>query len=170
MAGSEQWKAALLQQVAVRDQATQGLPEIMTHYMRLQHQQCPDTVPHEMPGLALARWRAVPPLTGAQPVTVMGHHVSSASAAPKAHRPVDLANWPPEKLLEVCMRLRSDLASSKKELDAKEKLIQERDEELREREHAHIEVCRRATQLSRENAALREELKALTSEAAPGVK
>eukprot|EP00971_Amphidinium_carterae_P108262 2143773-Amphidinium_carterae.1 len=26
-------------------------------------------------GLALARWRAVPPLTGAQPVTVMGHHI-----------------------------------------------------------------------------------------------
>mmetsp|Transcript_19732 Transcript_19732/g.35751 ORF Transcript_19732/g.35751 Transcript_19732/m.35751 type:complete len:201 (+) Transcript_19732:77-679(+) len=166
------WREALLQQAAVRDQATQGLPEIMAHYMRLQHQQSCDAAAHEVPGPAFSRWQAAPPATAAReaPVTVMGHQVSSASSATKPHQPVDLAKWPPEKLFEVCKRLRSDLASSKKEVEAKEKLIQERDEELREREHAHIEVCRRATQLSRENTALREELaklKALTGMAAP---
>mmetsp|Transcript_32207 Transcript_32207/g.75627 ORF Transcript_32207/g.75627 Transcript_32207/m.75627 type:complete len:207 (+) Transcript_32207:41-661(+) len=149
--GCTAWKETLLRQVVARDQATQGLHELMdlySHGQRSLHGFGAD--PREMHGHLERRHQAAH-----APPPQLDAGVSSV-------QPVDLSNWTAERLFEVCKRLRSDLASRNKELEAIQKLLHEREEELRDKEHAHIEVCRQATQLGRENVALRAELKTLT--------
>uniref|UniRef100_A0A7S4V4I9 Autophagy-related protein 16 domain-containing protein n=1 Tax=Alexandrium monilatum TaxID=311494 RepID=A0A7S4V4I9_9DINO len=169
-AANAAWRVQILEQVAVRDQKLRGVEELFEQYS-----EC-------LRGLQIARHSAAGSLGQEWPCAgSTGPSPSPSGSASPSMGPRTGPSLPSQEDLELTRaasdavrgqalaqaqataqelrkRLALSLRAKEQELEALQKLLVEREEELREKEQAHTAVCRQATLLGRENAELKAQL------------
>mmetsp|Transcript_108269 Transcript_108269/g.345776 ORF Transcript_108269/g.345776 Transcript_108269/m.345776 type:complete len:496 (-) Transcript_108269:85-1572(-) len=132
------WRGQLLARCAERDRRSDGLKELYDQYN------------DNLRSLKLLSFAHASPLLGPQETT------RADGADDMQLSPANGGGATPGG---------SSSTRGSQELEAMRQVLEEREQELREKDAAHADVCRQATQLGRENRDLKEQLQAKTEEA-----